>query len=146
MVILLVMYVYIYIYYMCIYIYIYICRERERERERCIAVIPVARVLLVDDAGHLEEGGPDVVVADKLVPEPVRLHPVSITRFPLRRFSPGAGLLGNPFVHRQWLRFSRGWVRKDGNLVTQTGCRGHTGRPHPQKTDLINSIRLTCCE
>ena len=30
----------------------------------------------------------------------VDLHPVSITRFPLRRFSPGAGLLRNPFVHR----------------------------------------------
>ena len=30
------------------------------------------------------------------------LHPVSITRFPLRRFSPGAGLLRNPFVHRLW--------------------------------------------
>ena len=29
------------------------------------------------------------------------LHPVSITRFPLRRVSPGAGLLMNPFVHRQ---------------------------------------------
>ena len=28
------------------------------------------------------------------------LHPVSITRFPLTRFSPGAGLLRNPFVHR----------------------------------------------
>ena len=28
------------------------------------------------------------------------IHPVSITRFPLRRFSPGAGLLRNPFVHR----------------------------------------------
>ena len=28
----------------------------------------------------------------------IDLHPVSITRFPLRRFSPGAGLLGNPFV------------------------------------------------
>ena len=26
--------------------------------------------------------------------------PVSIPRFPLRRFSPGAGLLRNPFVHR----------------------------------------------
>ena len=31
------------------------------------------------------------------------VHPVSITRFPLRRFS-------------------RGWVRKDGNLLTETGC------------------------
>ena len=28
------------------------------------------------------------------------LAPVSITRFPLRRFSPGAALLRNPFVHR----------------------------------------------
>ena len=28
------------------------------------------------------------------------LHPVSITRFPLRKFSPGAGLLRNLFVHR----------------------------------------------
>ena len=27
------------------------------------------------------------------------LHPVSITRFPLSRFSPGAGLLRNPFVY-----------------------------------------------
>ena len=30
------------------------------------------------------------------------LHPVSITRFPLSRFSPGAGLLRNPFfLHYQ---------------------------------------------
>ena len=28
------------------------------------------------------------------------VHPVSIARFPLRRFSPGAGLLRNRFVHR----------------------------------------------
>ena len=28
------------------------------------------------------------------------VHPVSITRFPLTRFSPGSGLLRNPFVHR----------------------------------------------
>ena len=54
-------------------------------------------------------------------PPPV-IQPVSITRFPLTRFSPGAGLLRNPFVHRQWLRFSRGWVRKDGNLLTETRC------------------------
>ena len=49
------------------------------------------------------------------------VHPVSITRFPLRRFSPGAGLLINRFVHRFWLRLSRGWVRKDGNLLTEIG-------------------------
>ena len=28
------------------------------------------------------------------------LHPVSITRFPLTIFSPGSGLLRNPFFHR----------------------------------------------
>ena len=28
------------------------------------------------------------------------IHPVSITRFPLIIFSPGAGLLRNPFVYR----------------------------------------------
>ena len=50
------------------------------------------------------------------------LHPVSITRFPLTRLSPGAGLLSNRLFHRQRLRFSRGWVRKDGNLLTETGC------------------------
>ena len=27
----------------------------------------------------------------------IRIHPVSITRFPLTRFSPGSGLLSNPF-------------------------------------------------
>ena len=32
-------------------------------------------------------------------PSDRRLHPVSITRFPLTRFSPGAGLLRNPFVY-----------------------------------------------
>ena len=30
----------------------------------------------------------------------VAVHPVSITRFPLARLSPGSGLLRNPFVHR----------------------------------------------
>ena len=29
-----------------------------------------------------------------------KIHPVSITRFPLTRFSPGSGLLRNMFVHR----------------------------------------------
>ena len=51
------------------------------------------------------------------------IHPVSITRFPLSRFSPGAGLLRNPFFTLSMLRLSRGWVRKDGNLVMETGCR-----------------------
>ena len=29
----------------------------------------------------------------------IMLHPVSTTRFPLTRFSPGSGLLRNPFVY-----------------------------------------------
>ena len=52
----------------------------------------------------------------------VLLLPVSITRFLLRIFSPGAGLLRNPFFTLSTLRFSRGCVRKDGNLLTETGC------------------------
>ena len=54
------------------------------------------------------------------------LHLVSITRFPLSRFSPWAGLLRNPSFTLSTLRFSRGWVRKDGNLVMETGCSGST--------------------
>ena len=38
----------------------------------------------------------------------ILIHPVSITRFPLRRFSPGAGLLRNPLFTLSTLRFSRG--------------------------------------
>ena len=51
-----------------------------------------------------------------------QVHPVSITRFPLRRFSPGAGLLRYVFFIGSGLRFSRGWVRKEGDLLTETGC------------------------
>ena len=52
----------------------------------------------------------------------IYIHPVSITRFPLTRFSPGSGLLRNPFFHRQRPRLSRVWFRKDGNLLMETGC------------------------
>ena len=44
-----------------------------------------------------------------------KVHPVSITRFPLRRFSPGAGLLRNPFVHR-WQDFPGAGSKKTGIL------------------------------
>ena len=64
------------------------------------------------------------------------VHPVSITRFPLRRFSPGAGLLRYVFCHREWLRFSRGWVQKDGNLLTETGCIESSGRAASCRTAL----------
>ena len=50
------------------------------------------------------------------------IHPVSITRFPLTIFSPGSGLLGNLCFTISTLIFSRVWVRKDGNLVMETGC------------------------
>ena len=54
------------------------------------------------------------------------VHPVSIARFPLRRFSPGAGLLRYVFFTLSTLTFSRGWVRKDGNLLRETGCKNTT--------------------
>ena len=38
----------------------------------------------------------------------ILVHPVSITRFPLRRPSPGAGLLRNIFVHRYWHKIFQG--------------------------------------
>ena len=53
---------------------------------------------------------------------PCVVHPVSITRFPLTRFSPGSGLLRNPLFYTINDNISRVWVRKDGNLVTETGC------------------------
>ena len=88
------MIVYMYTY---MYIYIYIYRERDR---------------------HIY-----IYIYIYIYIHSYNIHPVSITRFPLSRFSPGAGLLRNPLVHRWRLRFSRGWVRKDGNLVTETGCK-----------------------
>ena len=68
------------------------------------------------------------------------IHPVSTTRFPLTRFSPGAGLLRNPFFTLSTLRFSRVWVRKDGNLVMETGCTGVPWRKH----SLLLQKRLPC--
>ena len=62
------------------------------------------------------------------------VHPVSITRFPLIIFSPGAGLLRNHCFHRLWLRFTRGWFRKDGNLRRETGCRSRMQFNHPVKS------------
>ena len=145
-------YIYIYIYvYIYIYIYIYIlyiereihvCRKRfaiGRKKpaegisrlsqafaiELFLKCVGIRRDGISDDSGHF------------LLRHPFRhltapfcfcvfcmgsLHPVSITRFPLRIFSPGAGLLRYVFVHWQRLRFSRGWVRKDGNLLRETGC------------------------
>ena len=71
----------------------------------------------------------------------IPLGPVSITRFPLRRFSPGAGLLRSRLFHRQWLRFSRGWVRKDGNLLKETGCI-HNGTVISSIVSISSMIRI----
>ena len=62
-----------------IYIYIYI----ERERGRVLGALP--------------HDGDEVPLG---LPAALLLHPVSITRFPLTRFSPGSGLLRNPLFHR----------------------------------------------
>ena len=74
-----------------IYIYIYICIHINKEMKVSL--------------GGRRASRPS---SPRPAPGGFWAHPVSITRFPLRRFSPGAGLLRNPFVHRQWLRFSRG--------------------------------------
>ena len=54
-------------------------------------------------------------------PITIAITPGLHNKFPLGRFSPGAGLLRYVFFHWQRLRFSRGWVRKDGHLLTETG-------------------------
>ena len=53
------------------------------------------------------------------------IHPVSIARFPLTRFSPGSGLLRNRFCSLVEAQIFQGLGPKDGNLVTETGCRGN---------------------
>ena len=79
---------------------------------------------MLTDLSHSyrERGGRAAVNGHYKLARTRRLHPVSITRFPLSRFSPGAGLLRNPFFTLSTLRFSRGWVRKDGNPLRETGC------------------------
>ena len=44
--------------------------------------------------------GPPLSLPDQCGIRKIQVRPVSITRFPLGRSSPGAGLLRNPFVHR----------------------------------------------
>ena len=100
-------------YILCIYIYIYIYIYTHIHTYIYIYIYLVLHgsVLIIFFCGvhRRDSRGP-------------ALHPVSITRFPLSRFSPGAGLLRNPFFTLSTLRLSRGWVRKDGNLVMETGC------------------------
>ena len=66
------------------------------------------------------------------IPEEVAPTPGLHNKIPLRTFSPGAGLLRNPFVKLSTLRLSRGWVRKDGNLLRETGCK--SPRRSPRKS------------
>ena len=90
-------YIYIYIYiHTCVYIYIYICIYIYIYNCLCVCVW-LDQTRLPRAAQALAQTGP---------PHPIEgfpfmyIHPVSITRFPLRRFSPGAGLLRNRFLLR----------------------------------------------
>ena len=113
------MFIYIYIHthtcthvcvYINIYIYIYICNMHLTcsENRR-----PAGRDTQLVVAGLQ----PSVIIIIMIM-----IHPVSITRFPLIIFSLGAELLRNPLFIGSGVRFSSGWVRKDGNLLTETGC------------------------
>ena len=108
--------------YIYIYIYIYIGYTYNRSFVHCS----------YDGPGSKQEKGEGsfethLIVEMRSGRSCARVHPVSMTRFPLSRFSPGAGLLRNPYFTLPTLRFSSGWVRKDGNLVTETGCRNTWG-------------------
>ena len=48
-----------------------------------------------------------------------------------------------PVFHRQWLRFSRVWVRKDGNLVMETGCGAPSRCEDCTRLACISSARYT---
>ena len=114
------MYVYIYIYtYVCVYlsiyihiyvhIYIYMYVYLNQIWVRCsicwvhiyiyvyiyIYIYMYTNYIVPGPVGHREASWYIVAIF-----YPFSLRPVSITRFPLRRFSPGAGLLRNRFVHR----------------------------------------------
>ena len=118
-------YTYIYIYmYMCIYIYICMYIHIHIYIYICVVhLLQLEEHRLLAAAVHVRDGGAenDRGAAREGQDSLLHVHPVSITRFPLTRSSPGSGLLRTPFVHRS-LRFSRVWVRKDGNLVMETGC------------------------
>ena len=81
-------YIYIYIYihtyihtYTCIYIYIY--------THMSIVIYIYIYICIYSFKGRSPQ--------HRQLPR--KLHPVSITRFPLSRFSPGAGLLRSPFLN-----------------------------------------------
>ena len=107
--------VHIYIYmYLCVYIYIYtyvslgpICthsRARTPPRPSAhgkrivhpVAIIVTILLLLLIIMIIITLTITITMIKHRII----ILHPVSITRFPLIIFSPGAGLLRNPFVHR----------------------------------------------
>ena len=76
--------------YIDIYIYIYICYRSTNNTGYPYPGIDIEveylNILSFEDLRDINKQ--------------LMIHPVSITRFPLRRFSPGAGLLRNRFVHR----------------------------------------------
>ena len=70
------------------------------------------------------------------------VHPVSITRFSITRFRQGLGCSGIHCFTLSTLRFSRVWVRKEGNLVTETGCMSRKPRLWNLKWTTINWERV----
>ena len=95
---------------LCIYIYIYIEREREREKRPCG---PQGTHTLSDGFLTLPES-----------PNKYK-HKTTTTIFSLTVSFPRVGLPRNLFLIGSLtagLRFSKGWVRKDLNLVMRIGC------------------------
>ena len=89
-------YIYIYIYmytYIHIYIYIYIYSPTIIQNEQKLG-LQKNTLKFTPLAMYISNNKPLVIYTSG------NIHPVSITRFPLRRFSPGARLLRNLFVHR----------------------------------------------
>ena len=134
-------YIYIYIYvftdeWLCIIISFYtsLCTGKQQQKPLSSswfgtlkACIPTS--LLLRRSVFFADTGSSTVLLSASASPSTSMHPVSITRFPLRRFSPGAGLLRNPFF-----LLARGWVRKDGSLLRETGCKHKHKHQHQHPT------------
>ena len=79
---------------LCLYVYVFYCSDPVR------CLVRLLREGLHVEAVQLDAAGDRGRRQERLRRVEPDVHPVSITRFPLRRFSPGAGLLRNPLFHR----------------------------------------------
>ena len=90
------MYISIYLYislYIYIYVYIYIY-ELLCISNKIYTSISILRIKTIKQILRILA---DVPTHARTHTHTLTLHPVSITRFPLTRFSPGSGLLRNPW-------------------------------------------------